>query len=291
MFFITKLQRSWRLFWACWAIFRSQPEMMIYPAIGGVASLGFIALILGPFALDGRMWALFDESGSIKPQAAIISFLLGLGVSIIANFCATALAAASMAKLAGKQISVEDAFEIAASRFGAIVGYSLIAATVGLILRAIEERGGLIGAIFALIASVAWSLASFLVIPILVMEQVGPVDAMQRSTSLLKKTWGEQVAGTFGIGLATGIVSTLVIMVSICLVLAARMVGLWPLQVFFIAAGVVAVLSVMLISRTMSGIYTAAVYAYATQGRLMPGLDNDLIAGAFEPRKRRGLFG
>ena len=69
-----------------------------------------------------------------------------------------------------------------------------------MVLQAIEERFGIIGTIVARLVGLAWNLVTFLVVPILVLEDLGVGDALKRSKDLFKKTWGENVIGQFGLG-------------------------------------------------------------------------------------------
>src|SRR5437762_791926 len=80
--------------------------------------------------------------------------------------------------------------------------FALIAATVCMILRAIEERVGFIGRIVVGLIGMGWSLATYLVVPVLVARDVGPIDAVKESATLFKKTWGEIVIGQVGLGAA-----------------------------------------------------------------------------------------
>ena len=130
-----------------------------------------------------------------------------------------------------------------------------------------------------------------MVVPVLVVEKVGPVDAIKRSTELLKKTWGEQVAGNLGLGLVFGL-----LMVSVVLLtglLAAASIGLesFGLMAVILAIGAIAFLTLIIISSTLNSIYTAAVYLYAAEGRSGDWFDDQLIAQAFKQKEKRGLLG
>src|SRR4029077_13330612 len=88
-----------------------------------------------------------------------------------------------------------------AARLPVIAGWALVSATVGLILRIIEDRSARIGQIVAALLGMAWTVVSFLVVPILVIENKGPIAALKDSTALLKKTWGEQLVSNFSFGM------------------------------------------------------------------------------------------
>jgi len=107
-----------------------------------------------------------------------------------------------MIRLDGGNPTLRDGLAIAWSRVGRIFGYAVVAATVGLLLRALEERVGWVGQLVIRLVGVAWTVATFLVVPVLVTRDVGPVGAVKESASLLRATWGENLIGTVGLGLA-----------------------------------------------------------------------------------------
>jgi hypothetical protein len=116
----------------------------------------------------------------------------------------SSLIGAALIRIKGGDPTVMDGFAIANSHFSAILGYAAISATIGLVLLWLSERGSL-GRLAASLFGMAWNLATFLVVPILVSEDLGPADAIKKSTRLLKRTWGEQIVGNFSIGLIFGL--------------------------------------------------------------------------------------
>src|SRR5204863_6096003 len=136
------------------------------------------------------------------------------------------------------------------SRLGAIVAYAILAATVGMVLRAIAERSGIIGQIVIGIIGFAWSVATFLVVPVLTVENLGPVAALKRSAELLKKTWGEQLIGNVGIGVIFGLLMFATFLVGA--ILAALVASISVALVFgVIVAGVVVLFALGLISSAL----------------------------------------
>ena len=55
------------------------------------------------------------------------------------------------------------------------------------------------GKVLVGILGIAFSLLSFLVVPILVVEKRGPIEALKESTSLFKKTWGVEQEGAYAV--------------------------------------------------------------------------------------------
>ena len=224
-----------------------------------------------------------------KPHDGLfVSYFVSYTVIIYFN---TGLIGAAMIRLDGGDPTLSDGFSIANERLTKILGYAAIGATVGVILRIIEQRAGFIGDIIASILGLAWNLATFLVIPVLVATDMGPIDAVKHSASLLKKTWGEQIAGEFSIGGIFLLFYLLVIVVGGLLAyVLGSVTGSALLVGIMIFAIVVAVLVLATIQGALSGIYQAALYRYAELGVAPDNFDIEIIEGAFKPKRKRGLF-
>jgi hypothetical protein len=284
-----RIGRSWALAKASYRVLRADRELVVFPLISFVALLIVLTLFAIPLAAVG----IADlETGELSPPGIALGFGLYVVAYTVTFFFNTALVGAAMIRLNGGDPTVTDGLRIAMSRLPAIVGYALIAATVGMILRWISERAGIIGSIVAGILGFAWSVATFLVVPVLVVEGVGPVEAVKRSGGLLRKTWGEQLIGGFGLGVFFSTVVVIVGFIGIAIILALAAASpalIVPgIFLFVLAIGVVA-----LIASALGGIYTAAVYRYATTGEA-GDFGTDAMQAAFrqkEPRPLGGLIG
>src|SRR6516165_1661084 len=106
-------------------------------------------------------------------------------------------------RFAGQDPTLADGLRRAASRIEAIMMWSILSATVGQIARALEERAGWIGRLIIGATGLGWSMATYLVIPVLVMEDAGVMDSIRRSSSLLRNTWGEQLISGIAFGWLT----------------------------------------------------------------------------------------
>jgi hypothetical protein len=150
---------------------------------------------------------------------------------------------------------------------GPILGYAAIAATVGLVLQIIKERAGILGRILAGLGGLAWNLATYLVIPVLITQGIGPIEAIQESARIFKRTWGEQIAGTIGIGLCVGVAVIVYSLLAIPLIVVTA-IAKAPLALLLIIIGLVVLGYVLLAlaGSTLKGIYSAALYRFATTG-------------------------
>ena len=104
-------------------------------------------------------------------------------------------------RLKGQAVTIGEALHESAARAHVLLPWAVVSATVSIVLRAIEQRGGILGRIVGAIAGVAWSVVTFLVLPVLVFEGIGPIAAVKRSGELFKQTWGENLIANAGIGL------------------------------------------------------------------------------------------
>lgn len=272
-----RLARSWTLVKASAAVLRSDKELLLFPVISGIATL----LVAASFAVPVIGLRLF-EGGEIGPLGAVVGFLFYLCQYFVIFFFNTALVGAAMIRLEGGDPTVADGLRIARSKLGVILGYAAIAATVGLLLKAASERAGAFGKILIGLLGMAWTVGTFLVVPILVTRDVGPIDAVKESMTLLKRTWGENVAGNVGIGLAFGLLTTLVVIASIALVIGAAAIGGGKLALVAIILAVIAIAGVAVIQAALSGVYSAAVYRYAVDGQAPQGFASTELQAAFK---------
>ncbi|MEG3193194.1 DUF6159 family protein [Lysobacter sp. D1-1-M9] len=255
-----KLSRSWGLIKASAAVLRSDKELMLFPVISSLATL----VVLATFAIPVFALGIFADGFSVG--GAIVGFLFYFCQYSVIIFFNCALVGAAMIRLQGGDPTLADGIGIARSRIRPILGYAAIAATVGVLLQSLKGRDN--NFIVRLIGGglgVAWTLATFLVVPVLVSQDIGPIDALKRSVALLKKTWGENAIGHVGIGAAFGLITTAVVLLGALLAFAA-------FQVSVVLAGAVIVLFVLgvlmlgVYQSALSGVYSAVLYRYANDG-------------------------
>lgn len=279
-----RLSNSWELVKASFAVLRADKELILFPLASTLATLLVMILFAIPTALAGVFDRITNDGG---PGIAgyVIGFLFYVVMYFVVIFANVALVGAAMIRLDGGDPTLRDGIRIAMQHVNAILGYAVIAATVGMILRAIRERGGVFAQIAAWITEMAWNLATFLVVPVLVVEGLGPIEAIQRSTSLLKKTWGEQIAGNFSIGLVfalLGIAAFFIVGIPVMLIAAAT--GSVIVVVLGIMLVVLVIAAISLVGSTLNGIYVAALYRFATDGTSSQYFTAEMVQGAFRPK-------
>lgn len=279
-----RLSNSWDLVKASAAVLRADKELLLFPIISAVLSILVVVTFAVPAILAG-VFASGFPAGTGLPAAGYAAVLLFYVVQyFVIFFCNTALVGAALIRLRGGDPTVADGFRIAASRVGPILGYALIAATVGMVLRAISERSGLVGRLVVSLVGLAWNMATYLVVPVLVVEDVGPIEAVQRSASYLRRTWGEQIAGNLGMGLAFGLISLATLAAGIVLLVAAAATQSTALIIFVAVCMLLAFVAIALVSSALSGVYAAAVYRYAAEGQSDGFFTPAMVKSAFRAR-------
>jgi len=281
----TRISNSWQLVRASWTVLRADKELVIFPIVSGIAAIIVLITFAVPMFLTGLFDAMFaGEFGPARLASYAMVFLFYLVQYFVILFANTALVGAAMIRLEGGDPTVSDGFRIAWEHVGAVFGYAMISATVGLILRWLSERGAL-GRIASSLIGMAWNLATFLVIPVLVVENVGPVEGVKRSGRMLKDTWGEQIAGNFSIGLIFFLLIMITIIagafVTIALASLTQSIVLIALSIIVFVAAVVILI---LLNSTLSGIYSAAVYRFAAGKESDAFFSQDLVKSAFRPK-------
>jgi hypothetical protein len=277
-----KISNSWRLVKASAAVLSADKELMIFPIISAIGTIIVTLTFAFPLFLSGLFENMFDGAGQIV--GIIVLFLFYMVQYFVIFFCNTALVGAALIRLNGGDPSVGDGFRIALKHAPSILGYALISATVGMILRWLSERGGLLGRIVVSLIGFAWNIATYLVVPVLVVEEVGPVEAIKRSAGLLRKTWGEQLVGNFGLGAVFGLITVGLIVLMIPLMMVAAALENFVLIIGVIVLFVMAFVLLGLVNSALSGIYAAAVYNYAANGKTGDFFDPAIIKNAFRSK-------
>jgi hypothetical protein len=275
------LTNSWALAKASASVLRADKELMVFPVVSAVAAALVLATFFVPVYASGVLGGQGQGQGRGAAGYAVL-FLFYLCQYMVTFYFNTALVGAALVRLQGGDPTVRDGFGVANRHLGSILGYSAIAATVGMVLGLLVQRSGRAGQVIGRIGGLGWSLATFLVVPVLVAEGLGPVDAIERSAGLLKRTWGEQIAGSVGMGLAFFVSMVLAIGVGVVLIVAAASTQVTAL---IVAAGLLLVVSVLglgLVYGALTGIYTAAVYRYAVDPTATSYFPPEMMRGAFK---------
>jgi hypothetical protein len=267
-----RIYGGWLLARQSWKVLMLDKELLMFPLVSGIACFLVLASFLGAAFAIG-----VTRSGSAAPseatQWALVFAYYFLNYFVIVFFN-SALVACAMIRFQGGDPTVADGMRAAGARLPQIVAWALLAATVGVVLRIIQERVEFVGKIVIGLLGAAWAIAVYFIVPVLVVEKLGPFDAVARSVTLMKQTWGESLVSNVGIGLVV-MVATIVIL----------LVGGAATIVIFALSGSTAVLVIggilivaflvtaSLIGSALNSIVLTALYLYAAEKKVPKAFD------------------
>ena len=323
-----RIQRSSALFKASWSVLREDKTLLLFPILSSLASLVVIASFAIPVvtllttdetlrnevittmneASQSNQVDQADQSPSEASAASteaggtgdavipegweiagyVYLFAFYFVTSFVVIFFNAALIAAANERFQGRPTGVGAGISVALKRLPQILGWTLVATTVNLVLRAIEERVGLVGKIIVGLIGVGWAIAIYFAVPAVVLEGVGPIGAIKRSGQTIRKTWGESLMIAVGFGLA-GIVITvfgIILLVGGGIAIAAAAGGGSAIGmtggIAIATCGVLVLVGWAILSGTLRGITQTALFRFATDGTVVSGFEQHDLEVAFQ---------
>ena len=278
-----KIRTSWELAKQCWRVLLLDKELLVFPLLSSGALLLVVASFLLPLWGSGVLHAAAENPEAMHDPVLIAAYLVFYVVNyFVIIFFNAALISCAMIRLRGGNPTVGDGLRAATKCLPAILGWALLSAVVGMVIQAIEQRVGIIGKLVVGFIGISWAIASYFVVPTIVTENVGPVQALKRSATLIKRTWGETLTVQVGLSVvvfAAGLVAAALIAGGGALMPASPVLG-----GSVMALGFVWIFAAVVIGATLQAILTAALYLYAADGQVPRNFDNDLLRTAFVPK-------
>lgn len=276
--------RGWQLTKHSWSVVRADRSLLIFPVISALAGIVTAAVFFGAGA--GIV------SASDKDWIAIPFVVVGLYLIIVIGiFCRVALSACAARSLEGQDTTVGEGIAVARSRMDAILAWAGVQLVVGALISVIQallrEAGGqIVSAIFGGLANLAWNVATFFAVPVIALEGLGPMDALKRSSAIIRERWGEGVAGAASIGGIAFLLGFLPAagLIALGIVVADSSAGL---AAVLIVLGAVTIVVVSLLQVTISAVFKVALFRFATEEAVVGGYDRAELAAAFVPKRRR----
>jgi hypothetical protein len=282
--------RSWMITKLSFAVINKDRELLAFALLSFIFSTAFAIAMIFPSVLPTLVDGNFSRE-SLEVYQYVIVFLTYFGLAFIATFFNVCVVYTTKVRFEGGDATFGESFKFALSRIGVIIQWSLLSATVGLLLRLLHNLASRLGKIGEIVAHIvigligmAWSIVTIFVVPVLVYENVGPVDAIKKSATVIKKTWGESLIRAIGLGLVQFLVFFLIIVVTGLIgYVVTNQFGAWGLAVT-IAVGACLLLLAGLIFSVATTIFNTALYVYANNNQIAAGFNDDVVKGAFRPK-------
>ncbi len=280
-------------------VLRRHKALLVFPLMSGACMLLLQVSFLIPIMQHVQFHSqaavtqtyqngIVQMNGNIAQQDAglhyLYLFLFYYCSYFIMTFFNTALISCALHYLRGEDATFKDGLHQAMQRIHHIAGWALLASTVGVVLRFIGEQSKIVGSIIAAIVGIAFSLASYFIVPVMVMEDKGPIDALKASAALFKKTWSERVVNSLSFFLIIFLFwlgGTIIAAIGITMAMAA---GMTALMFLIVALGAIYCLMLILIQSALQSVFEAALYLYSKTGSPPAGFESATLQLAFKPR-------
>lgn len=196
-----RMSAGWTIAMSSFKVLKAKKELIIFPVLSGIS----ILLIVASFVMVVLSKNGWDPENNIDQFNTPLYYLMLLAFYVVNYFIVVffnmALVHCARLYFHGEEVSVRAGLQFSISRIGVIFSWAFFAGTIGLLLRAIQENVGTVGKIITGIIGVVWSIATFFVVPVIAYEKLGPLEAVKRSSQLMKQKWGESLAANFSFGL------------------------------------------------------------------------------------------
>jgi hypothetical protein len=296
--------RGWELMGQSWSVLRKDKELIIFPILSGICCLVVIASFVLPVLLIPGVMGNFMDDGPnrVNQQGQAVGqdqqllwqigryallFLFYFVNFFVIVFFNVALVSCAVIRFSGGNPTVGDGMRAAFGRLPQILAWALLAASVGVILKAIEDRVSWLGKLVISLIGTAWAIVTYLVVPVLAVEKVGPFTAVKRSASLLRKTWGEALVGHLSFGLLNFLLMLPGIFLVVIGGVAGAAAGSFVLGIAIAALGVLYLVGLAIVISTLQQIFLAGLYMYAAEGQVPSGFSEEAFRTAFRPKKGR----
>jgi hypothetical protein len=277
---MSRIKRGWGLTKKSWTLLNGNRELVRFPLYGAFATVPLAILFFGPglYLLDK------DSLAGAIPLLVIGVYVL----SVVGIYFSVGLAAAANMIFNGQPATVADGLAVARANFSQICGWAAISTAISVLMAVLENQGGVAGNIAARLVGMAWSLVTFLAVPVIAIEGTGPVETLKRSASIFRQRWGQQITGNIAIGAAVFLIGVLP-----AAILIVAGVVLWSSASFLgavlVVIGALIFAIAMLVSRALSGVFGVALYRYALDGEVLGGFTQEDLESAVKPKRGHKL--
>ena len=274
-----RFANTWRLTKTSWSLLKQDRELLWLPVLSMLTILAIVAAA----AVVGFVTGSFDADGgteNLGGSAVVLGLVFAFVATATVVFYEGALVAGAHERMTGGDPTVRSAMSKAASRLPSLLGWALITMTVGLVLRFLRERLGWLGQMLTFLAEAAWGVATYLVVPAIIIDDYRSFAGVKQSMSLVRRTWGENLISQAGFGLLGFVLALPIVLVAVLIAVLVPGVG----TIVGIVLGVAGVLAVSVVIGALGQYFKTALYEYATDGVAHGGYDIDQMRASFRSK-------
>jgi hypothetical protein len=282
--------RSWLITKLTFSVINKDRELLGFALLSFFFSTVFTVAMIFPFILTAFREESFSTE-SIQVFEYVLLFIMYLGLAFIATFFNVCVVYTTKVRFEGGNATFEESIQFAFSRIRLILLWSLLSASVGLLLRILQNFASRLGKIGEIVARIiigvlglSWSIVSIFVVPVLVYEGLGPIDALKKSAAVIRKTWGESLIRSIGLGLVQFLAFIGIIVVAGGITYLLTVAFHVPGLLVGIGIGLMALFLTGLIFSIANKVFNTALYVYANNNQVASGFDTDTVKNAFQIR-------
>jgi len=270
----SRMANGWEIAKTSMKVLNANRQLIIFPILSGLTLGGVIASsIYYVYSSRGEEFIASHLNNTVVYSSLFCFYIVSYFIIAFFNM---ALIHCTHLYFKGEEASVSKGLSFSAGRIGRIFAWSVFAATVGTVLRAIQDNLGWLGRILISIVGIAWSVGTFFVVPILAYEDLGPIDAFKKSVEMMKKEWGETIGANFSLNLVGGLIFLIIGIIGA--VVSSTINEQLGIYMFVFGA-----LAAITITSALSTIFVSAVYHHVT-GDLNDHFNQQILEGLFEER-------
>ena len=285
--------RSWEITKLSFDVMKKDKELLLFPLFSIIFSMLFIAALLFPTVITFLIGG--GTAGTMQGLYYVLIFITYLGLAFIATFFNVCVVYTAKKRFEGGNSRFGEALKFAFSKIHLIFMWSLLSATVGLILRILDNMankskgiGRVLLKILVSVLGMGWSIITIFVVPAMVYNNLSPFAAIKKSVQTLKKTWGESLIRHLGLGLIQGIfilLGLVAIVLSVFLMIKVNV----AIGALILIIAIIYIIVVALIFTVANSIFNTALYEYAEKGKIPAGYNKEVMQGAFKEQKKNFL--
>lgn len=274
------ISRSIELAKESFEVIRKDKEILLFPILSGIACLIFLSFLIIPFIVAEVISEKFLNNPYVLYGGLFIFYLV---TSFIVVFFNTALVTCAHIRLTGGNPTFHNGISQALRHVKKIFIWALISATVGVILSLLRDDKNIIGQIIISMIGMAWTLLTYFVVPIMILEDMDVIASIKASASLFRKTWGESIVGSGSIS----IIFVLIALIALAPLFLILLSGNGTLMVGGIVGYVLLIIVLAIIASALQGVFNTALYLYAKTGTVPTAFRSYLVENAFVPKDTR----
>lgn len=260
-----------------WKVLKDNRYLMAYPVVGVLLAIVPVLVVV-----PGVVFIANDQNWAGWALIVVGIYLLTLVNSVIQ----AGLTVSAAAELEGGRSSLGHGLSTAFGRIGRLARWAFVSTVVGILIGALRGNGngGIVAVVFrnvvAAAADVMWQLITFFVMPAMMLDDLGMIDAIKKSASTFKQRWGTQLSGGVRIGGLIGLIAILPAILALVGGVVLSTIGAWAVGVPLALVGLVVLIVAGLVLSAIRGVFSVVLYRYATQGIVEGGFTEQQLVGA-----------